>query len=459
MTAQQTAPEAMERQSLDHYWLPTQAWSNLAEDGVPIAVEGKGVKIRDAYGNWMFDGAAGLVLVNVGHGRTEIADAVRDQLATLHYASTFHFASPQVIALAAKVASLTPPGLDHVYFTSGGAEAVETAMKVAYQYHVNNGEPQRAKFIARQDSYHGISRGALSVTSSQYGDRDRFAPILPDTTRIAPQPLYYAPGGMEESPAEFALRCARVVEDIMLAEGPDTFAAVIAEPISFSGGVAVPPDEYWPELRRVCDRHGVLLIADEVITGFGRTGRWFGMEHWPEGRPDLMTVAKGITSGYFPVGACIATDRVFETFKTPENAFRHGFTYGGHPAGGAAGLVNIDIMEREGLVENSERMGAYLLDALRALADRHPSVAEARGLGLMCGMELVADPDDGTPLATNPEAVKLLNNTLAELSLFARVTDRFFLTPPLTVTKDDLDQIVDIVDRALSRVEGHVGLA
>ena len=452
------ALEELQAAALANLWAPTQSWSELAESGVPMMAEGDGVKIRDVDGRWGYDGSAGLMLINIGHGRTEVIDAIAAQLGTLHYASTFRYATEPVVRFAEKVASLTPGDLNHVYFTSGGSEAVETALKIAFQYHANRGERGRTKFIARQDAYHGVSRGALSVSTASYVSRETYEPILSADVRIAPQPAYHRREDESESLADFTVRCATAIDDIIRAEGPENVAAVIAEPVSYSAGVAVPGDAYWPLVREICDRHGVLLIADEVITGWGRTGRWFGMEHWGV-VPDLMTMAKGMTSGYFPVGACVATERVFEAFKGGRDAaFHHGFTYGGHPAGGAAGLANAAIIERESLVENSARMGERMLERLRGLS-AHPSVGDIRGIGLMCAVDLVADKATKEPFSTIDGAVKGLASKLADLGLFTRVRDQVYLTPPLTVDEDDVDTMVDIVDEGLSLVERELGLA
>ncbi len=444
--------------ALNHLWMPTQDWSDLAENGVTFMDEGDGVRIRDGSGRWGYDGIAGLMLVNVGHGRQEIVDAVAAQLGKLHYANTFKYGSEPVARFAAKVASHTPGDLNRVYFTSGGSEAVETALKTAYRYHYNRGEPSRRKFIGREGSYHGSTRGALSVSTSAVLDRPAYDEILPDNFRMAPQPAYYRRGDESLSPSEFSIRCAQAVEDIILEEGPETVAAVIAEPVSFSAGVAIPAAEYWPMLRDICDRHGVLLIADEVITGWGRTGRWFGIEHWNV-VPDMMTMAKGITSGYFPVGACVVRDAVFAEFQGgPETTYRHGITYGGHPAGGAAGLANVGIMEREDLIGNSERMGKRLLERLEALRD-HPTVSDVRGLGLMCAIDLVSDKQTKTPLADTPGAVEGLNQRLMDGGLYTRATRQVFFAPPLCVTAEEIDDMVDIFERSLTATEKEIGLA
>jgi adenosylmethionine-8-amino-7-oxononanoate aminotransferase len=448
--------DVLQQAALDHMWMPTQAFSKIAEDGVRIITEGQGTKLKDIDGVWRYDGSAGLMLVNVGHGRQEIVDAISAQLSRLHYADTFSYATPDVIRFGAKLASLTPGDLNRVLFVSGGSEAVESALKIAYQYHVNRGEPGRVKFIARQGSYHGVSRGALSVGTANVLVHETWAPILPDTSRFAPQPLLYR-DDESATQEENDIRCAQAIEDIIVAEGADTVAAVIAEPISLSAGVAIPGDRYWPMLREICDRHGVLLIADEVITGFGRTGKWFAMEHWGV-TPDLMTLAKGITSGYWPTGACIVTDKVFDAFKGgPETTYTHGFTYGGHPAAGAAGLANVAIMEREDLPGNAARMGKRMLDRLQSLR-KHALVGDVRGIGLLCAVELVKDKTTKEPFNSIEGAAKLLKDRITERGMLTRAGNIILLVPPLTVTEHEVDEMVDIVDEAITFVEEQLGL-
>jgi adenosylmethionine-8-amino-7-oxononanoate aminotransferase len=438
-------------------WMPTQNWADIAEDGVHIITEGEGVKIKDIDGVWRYDSSAGLMLINVGHGRQEIVDAISAQLSKLHYVDAFKYGTPDVIRFAEKLASLTPGSLNRVYFVSGGSEAVETALKVAYQYHSNRGEPGRTKFIARQGSYHGVSRGALSVGSARVLARERWEPMLPDNVRFAPQPLLYH-DDESSTQEENDIRCAEAVEAIIKEEGSENFAAVIGEPISFAAGVAIPGDRYWPMLREICDRYGLLLIADEVITGFGRTGKWFAMEHWNV-TPDIMTFAKGITSGYWPVGACVVTDDVFAEFQGgPETTYAHGFTYGGHPASGAAGLANVGIIEREDLTGNSARMGARMLDRLNGLRD-HPSVGDVRGLGLMCAVELVKDKATKEPITTIDGARKLLIDTLTDRGMLARVAgNNLFIAPPLTVNEQEVDDMVDIAEASIAHVEKSLGI-
>jgi len=450
--------ENLKTEAMDHVWFPFQQWDDIKEqDGPLILVEGNGVKLKDFEGKEYFDGFAGLALVNVGHGRTEIANAVYDQLTTMHYNNPFAYTSIPTIKLAKKVASLTPADLNKVFFTSGGSEAVETALKMARQYHYNRGEKQRTKFIARKGSYLGVSLGSQSVNSSTWTRREIFEPLIGDNVLFAPQPLPYRCGGTGKTPSECAISCANAVEEIMLREGPDTVAAVIAEPITASLGAVVPGPEYWPMLRDICDKYGVILIADEVINGFGRTGKMFAIEHFGV-VPDIMTVAKGITSGYQPVGACIARDYIAEGFRGgKENTFGHGFTYGCHPAGGAAGLANIEIIERENLVENAATLGSYLLEKLAPLKE-HPTVGDIRGKGLLCAIELVKDKQSKENLNTIPGVEKKLTQRLKNNGMLTRATTFLTVVPPLNVTKQDIDDMVDIVEDGISFIEKELNL-
>lgn len=443
--------------ALSNLWFPFQQWNDVAsEDGFHVITEGRGAKLKDFHGKEFYDGASGLVLVNVGYGRKEIAKAVYDQMSTLHYANTFAFTTIPMIKLAEKVASLAPGDLNRVFLTSGGSEAVETAMKMARQYHVNRGDSERKTFIARRGSYHGVSLGALSVNTAPWVRREMFEPLGLPRVCVAPQPLPYRCELLGETESECAIRCAKAVENIIQEEGPGSIAAVIAEPISFSTGVAIPGIEYWPMLRDICDRYGILLIADEVINGFGRTGKMFGIEHF-QTIPDMITVAKGITSGYQPVGACITRDNVADAFiGGPEVSFNHGYSYSGHATGAAAALENIDILEREDLVGNSERMGKYMLHRLTALKER-PIVGDVRGLGLMCALDLVTDKSTKEPLSSIPGVAAKLNKRMMENGLWARVTQFLFVTPTLTVNRTEVDEIVDIVSDGIDYIEKELG--
>ncbi len=452
----QDQAQALRQTALDHLWIAMQRQDDLAAQGGPtIIVEGDGIRVKDITGKTYIDCIAGLFLINSGHGRKEIADAVYNQLNTLHYANTFAYATIPAIKLAERLADLAPGDMNRVFLTSGGSESVETAMKMARQYHVNSGHPQRTKFIARRGSYHGTSMGALSLNgATQFVHPERYEPLLPNVRHVDTINCYRCPWGLEYPSC--SLTCAQDVERMIKFEGPETVAAVIAEPVSVSSSVSVPQPEYWPSLREICDKYGVLLIADEVITGFGRTGKMFASEHW-DIVPDLITFAKGVTSGYQPVGGVIAREGVASAFTgSEEKTFAHGFTYGGHPAGAAAALANLDIIEREGLVENSAVMGRYMLDKLSVLKE-HQIVGDVRGLGLTCAVELVKDKATKEKFVHDDPVTKGMNKKIVDLGLLTRTEGAIFICPPLTVTESDVDEIVDIVEQTVTWGEKEMG--
>ncbi len=450
--------DKLKQTALKHLWMPmTQYESVVAEDGPTIIVEGEGVHIKDIDGNTYIDGIGGLFLANVGHGRTEIVDAVAKQLNTLHYANTFAYATIPAIKLAEKLANIAPGDLNTVFLASGGSEAVETALKMARQYHINVGHNERSKFIARRGSYHGTSQGALSLNGSNaYVHRERYEPLLPNVRHVGNISCYRCPWGLEYPSCK--LNCVQDIERMIEFEGPETIAAVIAEPVSVSNGVSIPQPEYWPLLREICDKYGILLIADEVITGFGRTGKMFASEHWGI-VPDLMTFAKGVTSGYQPVGGVIANTKVAKAFHgEADKTFTHGFTYGGHPAGAVAAITNLDIIEREGLVENSAKLGAYMLSRLSTLKE-HPIVGDVRGLGLLCAVELVKDKTTKERFDFVTDTIATgINTKMAELGLLVRFEGNIYLSPPLNIKQSDIDTIVDILDKTITWAEKELGL-
>lgn len=445
--------------ALDHLWFPMQQWDDLAQDDGPIViVEGKGAKLRDIDGKWYYDGVAGQMLVNAGHGWDEIGQALAEQASRIHYAGAFYYATPPAITLAEQVASLAPGDLNHVMFMSGGSEAIETALKAAYKFHANNGQPGRNLFIARKGSYHGTSLGALAINTAGTVNRDAFGAILPDNVRFAPQPFLYHCEFDSTTQEECDTKCAQAVADMIEAEGPDNVAGVIADPISAGAGIVVPGPAYFQLLREACDHYGVLLIADEVVTGFGRTGRWFGVEHSGV-VPDLITFAKGISSGYVPLGGCIAREHIHEAFKGgADRTFTHGFTYGNHPVSTAGGLANLEILKREGVVENAAAQGAYLLERLGQLYE-HPTVGDVRGgLGLLAAVELVRDKATKEPLISIDGAEQLIRKRAAEHGLLTRIGRDIALAPPLILTHEEVDEIIEIIDRTITDVEQELGI-
>ena len=444
--------EALMQAGASHLWLhasPTQALATQADRRILVA--GRGCMVTDAQGRAYLDALSGQWLVNVGHGRAEIAEAMAEQAKTLAYGNASRAATLPAIQLAAVLARLTPGDLSTVFFSSGGSESVETALKIARQYHALRGEPERYKVIARRGSYHGATYGAMSFSGSRSGVDPYFGPLLPGALS-ASAPYCYRCDYRKTYP-ECDVYCADAIDDLIRYESPNTVAAVIAEPISAACGIVVPPAEYLPRLRDICDRHGVLLILDEVITGFGRTGKMFASEHW-EVTPDIMTLAKGLSSGYAPIAATICRQPIADVFGGADGkAIGHLLTFGGQPVACAAALANLDILQRENLVGNAETQGAYLLAQLHELASRHPTVGDVRGLGLLCALELVTDRRTRQPFPPEGAEISHLLNKLAELGLLTRADNNLYLAPPLCIERREIDQLLGIVDDALSDFE------
>ncbi len=447
----------VEQQALAHVWVHTARWLDLAErDGLRVIVRGEGSKLIDAHGRAYLDGLSGLYLVNVGHGRAEIADAMARQARELAYVSSASFTNLPAVQLADTLAGMTPGDLNRVFFCSGGSEAVESAMKIAKQLQALRGFPKRYKVIARLGGYHGSTFGAMSITSAR--NETYFGPFMPGVSFVPSPNRYRNHFGLQGEAED--LRCAEAVEHEIRAQGPEHVAAVIGEPISASNNTHVPCAQYWRRIREICDKHGVLLIVDEVITGFGRTGRMFGAEHFGV-VPDLMTMAKGLSSGYAPIGAVAVSDRVFEEFKKKDVALAHLLTFGGQAVACAAALKNLEILQRENLAHRSAQQGEYLLRALAPLRS-HPTVGDVRGLGLLCAVELVQDkktkePFGWGPVAQNHPFSRRLTALMAERTLLTRVFMSIQLAPPLVVTTQEIDQMVTIIDESLTIAEREFG--
>jgi taurine-pyruvate aminotransferase len=438
---------------LKHVWHGNLQHRDL-EARPPLEVaSADGCYVFDAGGRRYLDGMAGLFCVNVGYGRKEIADAVAAQMAQLAYYPLTQSHGPAA-RLAARVAGLLPRGLERVFFSNSGSEAVETALKMARQCarRMHPGE-NRYKIIARHRGYHGFTMGALSATG-QSPRRAAFEPLVPGFLHVAP-PDHYRCLFCPSQPA-CTLACADEIDRVIRMEGPETVAAVIAEPVIGGGGIFPSPDGYLERLRAICDRYGVLLILDEVITGFGRTGKLFGFEHAAV-RPDILTFAKGLTSAYLPLGATVASESIFEVFQGDPDSdakFTQVSTFGGHPSSCAAGLANLEILTRERLWENSAAVGAYLLEKLRAI--RSSWIGEIRGRGLLIGMEIAAA--DKTPL---PEArmVQLQREIREAGVLVGRNNDSvpgyanvLILSPPLILTREQADTIASAIEKAIERL-------
>ena len=441
--------------ALDHLMIHNRNWNEMASPGgLKIFVRGEGCYVTDLEGKTYFDAMSAIWLRNVGYGRKEIVDAVCDQMQKL----TFHPHSQTTIPpikLAAKIASIAPGTLSKVFFVSGGSEAVETAVRMSKQYQQRLGFGKRYKVISRRGSYHGSTYATMSLGGTPAFNRGEFEPLLPGARHVPHPWCYRCDYGLKYPDCN--LQCAREVERTILFEGPDSVAAVIAEPVSVPAGVAVPPPEYWPMLRSICDKYGVLLIADEVICAFGRTGKMFGTEHWNV-VPDLMVLAKGLSSGYLPIGACVAKSEIAAKFVgTRKDTFYHCFTFGGHPVACSAALANIEIIEREGLVENAAVMGQYLLDKLQRLYE-HPIVSDIRGIGLMCAVEFVKDRKTKERFKPEDRLDDRLTEKFAEAGLFLLGHDVTIIMPPLIVTRAEIDELVTKLDRCIGQVERELSL-
>jgi adenosylmethionine-8-amino-7-oxononanoate aminotransferase len=443
---------AMEQSARDHVWIHMLPWAEFESDNLRVFDRGEGARLYDIHGREYLDGIAGLWVVNAGHGRREIADAYAEQAARLGYASTMTYTTTPAVRLAEKLAEITPGDLSRTFFVSGGSEAVETAVKIAKQVQAMRGFPKRYKIIARRRSYHGMTFGALSLTAMR--DETWFGPFMYGVSHVPHPDRYRSDFGLEGEEAD--VMAARFVEQEIVNQGPESVAAVIGEPVSVSAGVHVPSPKYWQMLREICDRHGVLLIADEVINGFGRTGTMFASEQFGF-VPDIMTMAKGLSSGYAPIAAAIVRESVYDVFKENREAIMgHLITFGGHPAACAAALKNIEIFEREDLVAQSADKGRYLKERLEELR-AHPTVGDVRGLGLMCGIDLVKNKETRESWPKTSGFVARMAELTLDKGLVTRSQDIMHFAPPLVATEAEIDRMVEIADACLTVAEREFG--
>ena len=448
----QASAEALRRSAEDHLWLHFTRMSTARGPGLPIIVRGDGCYLEDIDGRRYLDALAGLFAVQIGYGHgDEMGEAAAAQMRELPFYTNWSYAHPRAIELAEEVARLAPGDLNRVFFVSGGSEAVDSAWKLARQWHAAHGE-RRWKAISRNVAYHGTTMGALSINGIP-ALRTPFEPLVPSVARVSNTNRFHRPQG--ETEEQFTAFLLAELDSVIEAEGPETIAMVHMEPVQNAGGCFTPPAGYWEGVRAICDRHGILLSADEVITGFGRTGHWFGSERY-DIRPDIVTCAKGLSSAYAAIGAVIATDRVAAPFLEGEAMYAHGITFGGHPVQAAVALKNIEIMQRERVVEHVRDNQDAFRSTLAGLLDL-PIAGDLRGCGFFYALELVKDKDSRETFSDD-ECERLLRGFLSprllEAGLICRADDRgdpvVQISPPLVAGQEEFDKIAGILGEVLS---------
>jgi adenosylmethionine-8-amino-7-oxononanoate aminotransferase len=446
--------EELQELAKRHLWLHFARMGSYKDVDMPIIVRGEGCHVWDEKGNKYFDGLSALFCVNIGHGRADVAQAGADQAKELGFFTNWTYAHPPSIELAARIAALAPGDLNRVFFTSGGSEAVESALKLSRQYHKLTGHPNKTKVIAREIAYHGTTLGALAATGIP-NLREPFEPLTPGGCHVPNTNLYRLPEHMD--PMDLAEAVAHRIEF----EGPDTVAAVIMEPVQNAGGCFTPPEGYFQRIREICDHYNVLMISDEVICSWGRLGEYFGAEKYNY-QPDMITTAKGITSAYAPMGAVIASDRIAEPFYDGNVSFLHGLTFGGHPIAAATALANLDVFEDENILDNVRKNEPLLRAALEGLMDI-PIVGDVRGAGYFMAVELVRDQKTKETF-NSAECEDLLRGFLSpELyrrGLICRADDRgdpvIQLSPPLIAGPDEFAEIIGVLRPLLEEASARM---
>lgn len=428
-----------------HIWLDFQQMAAFERDPL-VVVEGRGLRVRTDDDREFIDAIGGAMVSTLGYGDPKIREAMHASVDRLDFWPTLHGTTPAAIKLARRLAELLPADLNTAFLLSGGSEATETAMKMARQYHRNTGEGTRFKVVSRYWSYHGATLGALAA--SGVGDRRKFEPLPSGFVHVMPPYCYRCPWG--KTPDACHVECAEAVDEVIRYEGRESVSAVIADPVMAAAGVLVPPGAYYRRLRQICDENGVLLIFDEVLTGFGRLGALFACDYY-ETVPDLICLGKGMTSGYAPVAATVARDHVAEAFRgDPSRTFLHGHTYGGHPLGCDTALAVIDQLLARRLVEQARVSGLYFGDRLRALGEKHPEIGDVRGVGLLWGIEFVTDRATRAQFPASRSFAIAVRQAARELGMLCRGSAHVvILAPALVASKADLDEIIDILDRSI----------
>jgi adenosylmethionine-8-amino-7-oxononanoate aminotransferase len=445
---------ALQEKAKRHLWLHFTRMSSYNSSDVPVIVRGEGNYVFDQNGKRYLDGLAGLFVSQIGHGRAEVAEAGARQAAELAYFPLWSYAHPQAIDLAERLAVKAPGDLNRVFFTSSGSEAVESAWKLAKQYFKATGQPGRYKVLSRTIAYHGTSLGALAITGLP-GIKEPFEPLPAGGVRVPNTNFYRAPEFVADDEAAFGLWAADEIERAIQREGEDSVAAVFLEPVQNSGGCFPPPPGYFQRVREICDRYGVLLVSDEVICAFGRLGYYFGSERYGY-QPDIITFAKGVTSGYAPLGGMLVADRLMEPFSTGPATFLHGVTFAGHPVSCAVAMANLDVFEKEDLLGNVRANEAAFRATLEKLYDL-PIVGNIRGAGYFYGIEMVKNKETRETF-TDDESERLLRGFLStalfDAGLICRADDRgdpvIQLSPPLTCGQEQFNEMEEILRRVLT---------
>lgn len=430
-----------------HHIHPFTDSGDLVKKGTRVIERAEGVYLYDSEGNKILDGMAGLWCVNIGYGRQELIDAATEQMQQLpYYNSFFQCTTPPTIELAELLSELAPDHLNHVFFTGSGSESNDTMLRLARHYWACKGKPNKQVIIARKNAYHGSTVAGASLSGMTVMHKQGALPIA--GIEHINQPYWFGEG-FDEDPNEFGLRVARELEEKILELGEDNVAAFIAEPVQGAGGVVIPPESYWPEIQRICDKYEILLVSDEVICGFGRTGKWFGCDYFGT-KPDLMPIAKGISSGYLPIGGVLISDEVAETLKNSGDEFYHGFTYSGHPTAAAVATANIKVLRDEGIVERvDQEIAPYFSEKLQQLAS-HPIVGEVRTLGLLAAIELMQDKEqhlffeDKGAVGTRCRDISVTNGLVMR-----GVGSTMVMSPPLVITKEEIDLLYERVLKTL----------
>ncbi len=451
---------ALQEKAKRHLWLHFTRMSSYDNAEMQVIVRGEGQYVYDQHGKRYLDGLAGLFVSQIGHGRTEVAEAGARQAAELAYFPLWSYAHPQAIELADRLAAMAPGDLNRVFFTSSGSEAVESAWKLAKQYFKSIGQPGRYKVLSRSIAYHGTSLGALAITGLP-GIKEPFEPLPPGGVRVPNTNFYRAPAFVADDETAFGVWAADEIERVIQHEGPDSVAAVYLEPVQNSGGCFPPPPGYFQRVREICDRYGVLLVSDEVICAFGRLGYYFGCDRYGY-EPDIITFAKGITSGYAPLGGMLVADKLMEPFSEGHASFLHGVTFAGHPVSCAVAMANLDVFEKEDLLGNVRANEDAFRTTLEKLGDL-PIVGDVRGAGYFYGIELVKDKATKESF-DDDESERLLrgflSHALFDAGLICRADDRgdpvIQLSPPLTCTQEHFDEMEQILRGVLTEASTKI---